>query len=60
MADTAVYPAVAARQDDRCVALDLVNVSWRARPGSPRVVGKKMVLLVEAPARASATADLFL
>ena len=60
VADTAVSPVVAARQDVRRVALVLVSVSWRARPGSPRVDEEKMVLLAEAPARANAIADLSL
>ena len=60
VADTAVCQVVVARQDVRCVALDLVSVSWRARPGSPRVVGEKLVLLAEALERANATADLSL
>ena len=58
--DTAVRPVVVARQDVRRVALVLVNVSWRTRPGSPRADEEKMVLLAEAPVRANAIADLFL
>ena len=49
---------VAAQQDAHHVAPDLVNESWRARPGSPRVVGEKLVLLAEALERANVTADL--
>ena len=60
VADTAVSPVVAARQDVRCVALVLVKLSWRTRPGSPRVAEEKMVFLAEAPVRANAIADLFL
>ena len=51
---------VAAQQDAHHVAPDLVNESWRARPGSPRVVGEKLVLLAEALERANATAGLSL
>ena len=58
--DVAADLVVAAQQDAHHVAPDLVNESWRARPGSPRVVEEKMVLLAEAPARANATADLSL
>ena len=60
VADIAVCQVVVARQDVRCVALDLVSVSWKAHPGSPRANEGKMVLLVEAPVRANATADLSL
>ena len=58
--DVAANLVVAARQDVRHVAPDLVNVSWRARPGSPRVVEGKQVILAEALERANATADLSL
>ena len=53
--DTAVRPVVAAQQDVRRVAQVLVSVSWRARPGSPRVEEEKTVAAAEAPVRANAT-----
>ena len=55
--DVATDLVVATQQDAHHVAPDLVNESWRARPGSPRVVGEKLVLLAEALERANATAD---
>ena len=60
VADKAMSLVAAARQDVHRVALVLVSVSWRARPGSPRVDEEKMALLAEAPVRANAIADLSL
>ena len=62
VADMAKNSVAAARQDDRCVTLVLVNVnvSWRARPDSPRADVEKMVVLAEAPVKVNAIAGQFL
>ena len=60
VADKAMSLVAAARQDVHRVALVLVSVSWRARPGSPRADEGKMVRLAEAPVKENAIADLSL
>ena len=54
--DTAAV--VADRHDAHRVVQVPANVSWRARPGSPRVEEEKTVAAAEAPARANATDGL--
>ena len=60
VADVVIYPVVVARQDVHHVALVLVNVSWRARPGSQHVDEERMVVLAAAQVKVNASADLSL